>query len=140
MTTFLNTNMHLTISWGLPSSIIFRQNWTNPNGADLANVTRKPIMIGRIKRLNQHPEAIMLMVQQRMSIPLTIIKTHYMWNIASTKDSLLYGKYFIFVFQKYIMQIQCISFHLTSRFRYRSIDPWKSMWQIICQNMDKSES
>ena len=51
-------------------------------------------MMGRIKWLNQHPEAIMLMVQQRMFIPFTIMKTHYRSNIAPTKDSLLYGQYF----------------------------------------------
>ena len=31
-------------------------------------------MKGRIKWLNQHPEAIMLMVQQQMCVPFTIIK------------------------------------------------------------------
>ena len=34
-------------------------------------------MMGRIKRLNQHPEAMMLMVQGRIFVPFTIIKTHY---------------------------------------------------------------
>ena len=46
------------------------------NGAELSNVSRKSIMIGRIEWLKQLPGAIMLMVQERIMITFIIMKTH----------------------------------------------------------------
>ena len=77
MNTFLNKISILPYREAFQAQLYFDEIEQIPMGLTLLMLRGNPIMIGRIKRLNQHPEAITLMVQQRMCIPFTSRKTHY---------------------------------------------------------------